>query len=201
MSPGGDPRVTGFAVAGGRSSRMGRDKAVLPWGDGTLLDVAVARLRRAAAEVAILCGEEGRYPARAEPCLPDLWPGTGPLGGVGSGLAALERPLGLFLAVDLPFVPEALLAHLIGAADGADAVVPVGPRGPEPLCAVYGRGCRDAVRRRVERGELRMTSFWPDVRVREVGVEELARFGDPERLFRNLNTADQYAAARPPDER
>jgi molybdopterin-guanine dinucleotide biosynthesis protein A len=174
---------------------MGRDKALLPWSGGTLLDFAVARLAAVAAEVSVLCGEPGRYPGRSEPQVPDALPDAGALGGVYSGLCADERPLGLFLAVDLPFVPEALLRHLLESRAGADAVVPVTPRGPEPLCALYTRSCRDPIRRRLESGERRMTCFWPDVRVRHVGPEELARFGDPAQLFRNLNTAGDYETA------
>lgn len=177
---------------------MGRDKALLAWAGGTLLDAAVARLAPLTAEVAILSGQPERYADRPERRVPDAVPDSGALGGVYSGLAASERPFGLFLAVDLPFVPEALLRHLLEAAEGSDAVVPVSPRGPEPLCAVYARSCCEPIRRRLEAGERRMTCFWPDVKVRQIGPEELERFGDPERLFRNLNTAGDYeAAARP----
>ena len=66
--------------------------------------------------------------------------------------------------------------------------MPVSSRGPEPLCAVYGPGCLEPIRRRMAAGDFRMTGFWPDVRVLELGVAELAAFGDPEDLFRNLNT-------------
>jgi molybdopterin-guanine dinucleotide biosynthesis protein A len=175
---------------------MGRDKALLPWDGGTLLDAAVARLASVAAEVALLAGEGERYTGRRERRVPDALPDAGALGGVYAGLCASERPLGLFLAVDLPFVPVALLRHLLAVAEGADAVVPVSPRGPEPLCAVYARDCREPIRRRLDAGERRMSCFWPDVRVRRVGPGELERFGDPERLFRNLNTAAEYEAAR-----
>jgi len=175
---------------------MGRDKALLPWAGGTLLDAAVARLARVAAEVAILVGRSERYAGRPERRVADVLGDAGALGGVYSGLCATERPLGLFLAVDLPFVPEALLRHLIGGADGVDAVVPVSPRGAEPLCAVYARSCRDPIRRRLDSGERRMSCFWPDVRVRQVGPDELRRFGDPGRLFQNLNTSADYDAAR-----
>jgi molybdopterin-guanine dinucleotide biosynthesis protein A len=60
--------------------------------------------------------------------------------------------------------------------------------GPEPLCAVYGPACLEPVRRLVAAGDLRMTSFWPEVRVREVRPPELAAFGDPAALFHNVNT-------------
>jgi molybdopterin-guanine dinucleotide biosynthesis protein A len=90
--------------------------------------------------------------------------------------------------VDLPRVPVALLARLVALAEGADAVVPLSSHGPEPLCAVYGPACLEPIRRRVAAGESRMTSFWPGMRVREVRASELAAFGDPDDLFRNLNT-------------
>jgi molybdopterin-guanine dinucleotide biosynthesis protein A len=81
---------------------------------------------------------------------------------------------------------------------GRDAVVPVSPGGPEPLCAVYAPACREPIRRRIQSGQLKMTAFWPDVRVREVGPSELRAFGDPGLMFRNLNTPEDYeqAAAR-----
>jgi molybdopterin-guanine dinucleotide biosynthesis protein A len=97
----------------------------------------------------------------------------------------------VYLGVDLPHVPVALLEMLIALTD-ADAIVPVTPGGPEPLCAVYGPGCRDAVRARLAAGDRRMTSFWPDVRVRTVEGAALAAFGDPQRIFHNVNAPADY---------
>jgi molybdopterin-guanine dinucleotide biosynthesis protein A len=180
--------VVGFVVAGGRSRRMGRDKALLPLGEIDLLGHAIARLRAVTDDVRVLCGPEPRYLDRGAAVLTDVVPDAGPLAGVLSGLGAVPGAPGLFLAVDLPQVPVSLLARLVALADGWDAVVPVSPRGPEPLCAVYGPACLEPVRLRVAAGDLEMTSFWPDVRVRQVPPEELARHGDPAGLFRNLNT-------------
>jgi molybdopterin-guanine dinucleotide biosynthesis protein A len=180
--------VVGFAVAGGRSRRMGRDKALLPWGSTDLLGHALERLRAVTSDVRVLCGSEPRYLDRGVPVETDLVPDAGPLGGVVAGLSAAAGRPGLFLAVDLPRVPVSLLARLVGLAEGCDAVVPVTRRGPEPLCAVYGPGCLDPIRRRMTAGDLKMTAFWPDVRVRELRVTGLAAFGDPDDLFRNLNT-------------
>jgi molybdopterin-guanine dinucleotide biosynthesis protein A len=174
---------------------MGRDKALLAWGATTLLDHALDRLRPICADVGILSGAERRYEDRKVPVHPDVRTDAGALGGVYTGLLALERPYGLFLAVDLPLVPAALLRHLLALAPGHDAVVPVSPAGPEPLCAVYAKACRRPVERRLESGELKMTSFWPDVRVREVGPEELAEFGEPGQLFFNINSPEDYQQA------
>jgi molybdopterin-guanine dinucleotide biosynthesis protein A len=188
--------VTGFVVAGGRSRRMGRDKALLPWRDATLLDHALVRLRQVTDDVRILCGPKRRYEDRGIPLVSDALPGSGALIGVLSGLLALERPLGLFLAVDLPLVPGDLLRHLTTLAADADVVVPDGVRGPEPLCAVYSRACLEPAREAVRRGDLKMTSFFPRVRVRSVGPAELREFGDADRLFLNVNARGDYQRAR-----
>jgi len=187
--------AVGFAFAGGGSRRMGRDKALLAWERTDLLGHTLDRLRAACRDVRILSGAEQRYADRGAPVVLDPTPDAGSLAGVVAGLEAAGGP-GLFLGLDLPFVPVSLLAHLLALADGADAVVPVTPGGPEPLCAVYGPACLAPARRHIAEGRLKMTAFWPDVRVRQVGPAELAAFGDPDRLFRNLNTPEEYEAAR-----
>jgi molybdopterin-guanine dinucleotide biosynthesis protein A len=189
--------VVGFVVAGGQSRRMGRDKALLPWADETLLDHALERLRAITDDVRILCGPTPRYESHGAPVVSDAVTDQGALGGVLSGLMALDRPLGLFLAVDLPGVPAALLEALVKAAPGFDAVVPVWSRGPEPLCAVYASSCLEPIRRRLAARQAKMTSFWPDVLVREWGPADIAPFGEPDALFANLNDPGDYALGRP----
>jgi molybdopterin-guanine dinucleotide biosynthesis protein A len=189
------PEAVGFVVAGGASRRMGTDKALLPWGESTLLDHALSRLRGVCAEVRILCGPEPRYADRGVPVDVDAVLDAGALGGVLSGLRGLAKgAAGVFLAVDLPLVPAPLLAHLLQRSQGFDAVVPISPSGPEPLCAVYHESCRTAIERRIAAGEPKMTSFWPDVRVREIPAAELATFGDLAAIFRNVNSREDYEA-------
>ncbi|HJS56712.1 MAG TPA: molybdenum cofactor guanylyltransferase [Vicinamibacteria bacterium] len=186
--------MTGFVVAGGLSRRMGRDKALLPWEGGTLLDHAIARLREACGSVRLLSGPELRYADRGLPVDADL---VRDVGAIAALHAALEHATGpaVLLAVDLPNVPIALLRRLAEGVLDCDAVVPISPGGPEPLCAAYGPACRDAVRRALDRGAYKLTAFWPDVRVRELSTSELSTFGDPSLLFANLNTPDEYGRA------
>jgi molybdopterin-guanine dinucleotide biosynthesis protein A len=189
--------AVGFVVAGGASRRMGRDKALLPWGQATLLDHAVARLREVCAEVRILCGPKPRYAERGVALELDVVEHAGALGGVLSGLRRLKpRGAGVFLAVDLPLVTPALLSHLLRLGEGFDAVVPRSPDGPEPLCAIYRESCRPAIERTLAAGDPKMTAFWPEVRVREATAAELERFGDPAVLFRNVNAPEDYAGLR-----
>jgi molybdopterin-guanine dinucleotide biosynthesis protein A len=173
---------------------MGRDKALLPWAGATLLDHALRRLRRVCDRVFILCGPDRRYEQRGLPVIVDAVRDAGPLAGVAAGLAALGDEPGLFLAVDLPHVPVPLLAALLERAAGHDAVVPVSEAGPEPLCAVYTRACLEPAARRLASADLKMTSFWPDVRVLEVPAPELRLFGETHALFRNLNEPSDFDA-------
>ena len=194
--------IVGYVLAGGQSHRMGKDKALLPWGEKALLDHALSRLREATSRApAILSGPEPRYADRGVPVFPDVVPEAGALGGVLTGLERLppDADFGLFLAVDLPLVPVELLRRLASrAGEGKGAVVAFSPSGPEPLCAVYARTALEAVRESVEAGELKMTSFWTGISVHALYEAALAEFGDPSALFRNLNAPADYLALRSP---
>jgi len=187
--------AVGFVVAGGRSRRMGRDKALLPWAGTTLLDHAIARLGAVCDEVRVLSGSEARYRDRGRPVDLDAVPDAGPLAGLAIALAVAAPREALLLGVDMPFVTADLLRGLRDALPGWDAVVPATKGGPEPLCAVYGAACLEPVRAALAAGDLKMTAFWSAVRVRKLAGAELAAFGDPDRLFRNLNHPSDYAAA------
>ena len=191
--------VVGFVVAGGHSRRMGRDKALLPWNGGTLLDHAITRLGAVCREVRVLSGHELRYAERGRPVHVDAVADGGPLAGLGTALSVAAPRAALLLGVDMPFVTEALLAHVRDALAGWDAAVPVFAAGAEPLCAAYAAACSAAVQAALASGERKMTSFWPRVRVRVLTDADVARFGPAARLFRNLNDPSEYDAARRDD--
>ena len=172
---------------------MGRDKALLPWKDGTLLSHAVAQIRDVVHDVRILAGSADRYAFPGVPSVADVESGLGPLGALRSALEdSAPRPL-LLLAVDLPLLPVALLEHILGSAAGFDAVIPHSLSGPEPLAAFYSTACLEPVRRRLATGERRMSCFWGDVSVRHLRPEETGTFGDAERLFANINSPADLA--------
>jgi molybdenum cofactor guanylyltransferase len=187
--------VVGFVVAGGKSRRMGRDKALLGWGGATLLDHAIGTLGTVCSDVRVLSGLQRRYTDRGRAVVVDAAPEAGPLAALAAALAAAAPRPAILLAVDMPFVPAELLRYLADTLAGWDVVVPVIPSGPEPLCAAYGATCLDPVRDALAAGERKMTSFWPRVRVLTHSADDLARFGAPDRMFRNLNDPSDYTGA------
>lgn len=126
--------------------------------------------------------------------VPDVRPGLGALGGIYTAVVETPAPV-VLVAWDMPFVSEALLRTLARGLREHDAFLPQsdGRRGVEPLCAAYGPACRAAIDPCLERGDLRAIAFHERIRVGILPLSEVARSGDPEVLFFNVNTADDLA--------
>ena len=132
--------VEGFVLAGGRSTRMGKDKALLQLAGRSLVDLALDKLRAIGVAAPRIAGARSDLSPYA-PVVPDLHPGCGPLSGIEAALSATTRPLNLFLPVDMPLLPARFLNWMLQRAEitGAWATVPRIKGLPQPLCAVYHR--------------------------------------------------------------
>lgn len=128
---------TGVILAGGRSSRMGRDKAGLLWEGQTFLQLQAAKLRSLGARELLLSGAGLSLPGART--VPDLYPDRGPLGGLHASLREASCPRVLVLAVDLPLVPEGVLRDLLDlhSRSGAQVAALAGDGRLQPLAAVY----------------------------------------------------------------
>lgn len=192
--------VRGAVLAGGASSRYGgRPKGLERVGGRRILDRVVEALVEATGQLPLLVANHPDAPAwRPElRVVADRRPDTGTLGGLYTALVEAPAPV-LCVAWDMPFVPAPLLARLARELDRADAVLPAsgGRRGAEPLAAAYGPGCRAAMERALDRGDYRAIGFHAAVRVAILPPDEVAAFGEPARLFFNVNTADDLARAQ-----
>lgn len=119
----------------------------------------------------------------------------GSLIGIHSALAATHDDV-LIVAWDMPFVDPALMKLIVERSEGATAVVPMGPRGPEPMCAWYARETRSLAADALQRGEYRLGALLERLpRLVTIPLAVVAKYGDPARLFFNVNTADDLAAA------
>jgi molybdopterin-guanine dinucleotide biosynthesis protein A len=178
----------GFVLVGGNSSRMGRDKAMLPYCQGTLLEHIAAQVRWAAG-CATLVGRPERYRAFPYPGIPDQSPDGGPLCGIQAALQASSAEWNLVVACDMPALTARLLGALLGAAQrsGADALLPVSPSGhPQPLCAVYRRTSLPFLTQALQRRVRKVTRALAGLRVDYRPVSR-------ESWFQNVNTPEDWA--------
>jgi molybdopterin-guanine dinucleotide biosynthesis protein A len=175
---------------------MGRDKAWLDLGDGVPLVRRVAgTLANVADEVVVVASDE-RFASLGLPVVPDRFGEKGAFGGIATAVAATRGDLVCVAACDMPHPSAAVYRLLIQLADGYDVVIPRIGAELETMHAAYRRTCLEAMERALARGDMRVISFFPDVRVREVGAGEL-RAVDPElRAFENVNTPEDLARVR-----
>jgi molybdopterin-guanine dinucleotide biosynthesis protein A len=131
-------------LAGGTSSRMGRDKAFLEFGGQTLLARQIALTREVGAREVFISGREGvDYSAFGCRVLVDNFPNSGPAAGIERALEICASPLILVLAVDMPAMNAAMLRRLLASCDGVGGVIPKTRTGIEPLAAIYPKAARD----------------------------------------------------------
>jgi molybdenum cofactor guanylyltransferase len=195
----GSPDVTAFILAGGKSRRMGRDKAFVDFKGRPLLARALEVARSVAQDVRIVGGGDGdrqkfeSYAAVVE----DIFPDCGPLGGIHGALLASRTELNLMLAVDMPFVSSRFLQYLIDEAkiaSQASVVVPHAGGRRQPLCAIYRRDFVDAAEAALRAGRYRIDLLFEVVETRVLEEEEIAHAGFSCDLFRNLNTPQELEA-------
>lgn len=190
----------GFVLAGGKSSRMGTDKAFLEFEGQTLLQRTLAAVGTVCDHVAIV-GDPvkfgGDVVGREIAIVADIFPGCGPLGGIHAALVASTAELNLMLGVDMPFVSRQLLELLFVVAEPNDALVTVPRAGDrlQPLCAVYRRGFSAVAESALRAGNYKIDAAFSGVKIRVIHTEELATAGFSEQSFFNVNTPQDRATA------
>lgn len=182
---------TGVVLAGGKSSRMGSDKALLPLyaGGPTLLDHALNRLAPLVDELLVV-GDPQRHGHVGPFVIADDLPGKGPLGGLVTAMRYAGQDKLLVLAVDMPNVDQELLMRLTGGLGNfTDAVIPRHGGRSEPLCAAYHRRCATTFQMLLERDRLKMSEAIEHLRTAWIEVSH-AENGPERDLFRNVNTPE-----------
>ena len=184
--------LAGFVLAGGKSSRMGSDKALLELGGETVLARALRIVREVTPEVRIV-GSKAKF-GEFGPVIEDIYPETGPLGGIHAALRSSRAELNLMLAVDLPFMRAEFLGWLCKMASRNDAVVTVPRAGGrlQPLCAVYRREFAGAAEVALQQGRNKIDPLFGEVKTEIVDVP---KDFSPE-MFSNLNTPEEWEKAR-----
>jgi molybdenum cofactor guanylyltransferase len=188
--------LTAFVLAGGKSSRMGSDKAFLRLGDETLLSLALKTASSLARDVRIV-GDARKFGAFGR-VVEDVYCDRGPLGGIHAALSGSTTELNLILAVDLPFVGADFLQYLVLRAreSAAWVTVPRAGSGLQPLCGAYRRGFAEVAQRSLLEGKNRIDSLFAGVETCVIEEKELIQAGFSAEMFRNLNTPEEFEMAR-----
>jgi molybdopterin-guanine dinucleotide biosynthesis protein A len=182
------PRISVAILAGGQSRRMGQDKAFLPVGGLTVIERVIQRVAGLSDDVVIVTNTPDRYRYLGQRLVSDVYPDTGALGGIYTGIHTARHPYCLVVACDMPFLNTNLLSYLITLTPDSDVVIPVVKEFPETMHALYGKGCLGPIEVRLQARALKIIGFFDDVRVRYVQREEVARFDPAFRSFMNMNT-------------
>jgi molybdopterin-guanine dinucleotide biosynthesis protein A len=191
--------MTSIILAGGKSLRLGRSKALQVIGGKSLIQWVVDRLAILSTEIiiatadgeAIPCSSAARIKTAA-----DIYPGKGPLVGIYSGLIASSSSRAIVVGCDTPFLSVSLLEYMTQICSTFDVIVPRMKNKLEPLCAVYSKNCSGPIQDLLEQDERQIRKLFSMVKVKYIEEDEINRF-DPNHLsFFNINTQDDLERAR-----
>jgi len=189
--------LTALVLAGGRGTRLGRDKALVAVNGTTMIERVVRLVRSVCDEILLLGGDPKELGFLGLPVVPDSVPGEGPLPALRGGLEAMRHPWAFATSCDAPFLNPRLIEYLWKLRGVHQAVVPFTAmdRQPKPLCALYSKSCLPAIRKVLDGGERKMTAFYGGVRFLLVPEDNL-RLVDPYLLsFHNVNTQEDLRIA------
>jgi len=194
--------VASFVLAGGGSSRFGRDKALVEVGGEVLLARLCAVLRDVTFHVSVV-GSPEKYGGFGVSCVSDQWPGEGPLGGIITALLASAESGGphqwnIIVGCDMPFLTSEWLAYLIqrSQASAAEVVAPQSAHGLEPLCACWRTSAVQKLQRAFEGGVRKVTEGMKHLTMEVLDESHWKRFDSADRLFWNMNTTADYDEAK-----
>jgi len=191
-----------YVLAGGGSTRFGRDKSLVEFAGKPMLARMIDLMRGVTEEVKVVAAP-GKYAEFGVTIVEDRWPGEGPLGGIVTALLHSQdnQPdcvWNLILSCDMPFLTPDWMTFLAKRAEGsaAQVVLPRSLQGPEPLCAVWRTDARAAIQDQFEKGVRKVTAAIDKLQSEVLDERDWKRFDSAGRLFWNMNTAADYEEAR-----
>lgn len=188
--------VTIGIMAGGKSSRMGRNKSFVKIDGKPMIEHVRDTVAPLAKETILITNTPDAYAFLNLPMFADAYQDHGPLAGIFTAVSQATTPHILIVATDMPWLNADLLHYLIQRRKEADVIVPRWHKFPEPLHAVYSKAILPAVQANLEAKRLKITGFFGQVSVRFVEREEIERFDKNGRSFANINTPEELEEVR-----
>lgn len=188
-------KITGLVLAGGKSTRMGTDKALLKLNNLTLMQHSLGKLKRLFKEIMVSINTQGKYSHDNIKEVSDVYPNCGPLGGIHAGLKEAEYEWMFVTACDMPFWEAPLVDELVKQRNGYNAVVPVLNNKTEPLFALYNKTCLPLIENNLKKNKYKVTDMFPNLNVNYFDTEHLLNNGIiTNSTFMNINTLPEYNA-------
>lgn len=188
--------MTSVILAGGKSTRLGRDKALERIGVCPLIQHVIDPLSTLGNEIIVVTSHADTLPDLGVRKVADIYPDKGPLGGIYSGLKAAATRYCVVVGCDMPLLNVALLRYLMDLAPSFDVVLPRVGSNVEPLHAVYSKDCLEPIERALQQNRLQVQSFFNEVKVRYVEDAELSQFDPRHVSFFNVNSQSDLERAR-----
>ncbi|ACD94879.1 molybdenum cofactor guanylyltransferase [Trichlorobacter lovleyi] len=187
--------ITGVVLVGGKSRRMGQDKAFLAVEGVPVIERILLALQGCFEHLLLVGDRPERFARYRLQVVPDSYPGSS-LGGLYTGLQHAETDLIFVSSCDIPFPDPELIRLICAASASCDAVVPATAGGPEPLFALYRKSCLPLMQAALEAGQYRINAVLGQLNVRTIAPEQLAKLDPGGRALLNINTPQEYAACR-----
>lgn len=184
--------MNGIILAGGQSSRMGRDKASLPWGESDLLNAVLERLAPVCNKIIVVSNSDRKIRIPGVQVVADHYKLCGPLGGMQAGLTVSDADYNFIAACDMPYLSTEAVAYMKQAALGYDAAVPFIDKHYNPLHAVYRQTCLPYINQMLAENNYRILNFYSQIKLLHISKEELQGFDAELRTLSNVNTPDEY---------
>lgn len=186
-------KTSGIILAGGRSTRMGRDKTLMKINGETLIEKMVSELGQVVDEVIIASNHFNKYNLPGTIEVPDLFTGTGPMGGIHAGLLKASHPYAFVVAADMPLFNSDLANFLINNVNkDYDVVAPEIDGAWEPLCAVYSQTCLKTIEEFLCAEIRNVYGLFERLRTLKINEQDLASIGQSRDNVYNMNTPEDY---------
>ncbi len=183
--------VTGIILAGGKSLRFGRNKAIEKIAGMTLVERVIRRLSAITHEIILVTNEDNNQFAEFNfvDVVTDIYPAKGPLGGIYTGLSSSHSVANIVVACDMPFLNTELLGHMVNLLHGFDAVIPRWQNNQiEPLHGIYAISCAPVMKKQLENNRLSISECLKEMRIRFLEQAEFIKFDPESRSFFNINS-------------
>lgn len=188
--------MVAIILSGGNNRRMLHNKAFLQMGQKSIIEREIEVLSTFFSRIIVVTNTPENHEHLRVSLVSDVVPGKGPLGGIYSGLMAPKDKYNFVVSCDLPFLNAGLISYMIELTEGHDIVVPRLNGLVEPLHAIYSKHCLIPIKRQLDRNELKIQSFFGEVKVRYIRENEIKKYDPKGIAFFNVNTEEDLGKAR-----